>query len=675
MRISGAHPFMRSTLSGVAITTISLGLLTAPAHGADATVSDVGALQTATSSCVDGDTITLGADIAATTSAITTNCDMTLDLNGQSLSVAGVVITPDTTLTIADGTDGTGTLSAAAKNTYAAGIGTTGASLVIDGGVITAAGYNEPFDMFGPSGGAGIGGSGRPGDATTDAGTVTINGGTVTATGGQDSAGIGGGAYGDGGTTVINGGTVVATGDNSGPGGGFSNSNGAGMGGGVGGNGGTVTIAGGDVSATGGLFAAAVGGGNSGNGGTTTVGDGAYLTATGGMGGAGIGGGPRGSGGTTTIQAGADVIAMGGQRQEGGTDIPAIGPGVVYSGAPVFGTLSVAGTLRIPTTANLTIPADAVAEVTSTGLITGLAEDTDGGQIYGPGAIANAGSIDLSDGKVVDATTPAVVTNHHYAVSFDTQGGSDAPAPVTVFAASFADGRRALPEAPTKTGAAFAGWNSQADGSGVSIDANTTLPGSATDGPMAITAYAQYRLPAITGLVPTITGTAREGRTLTAHAGPVVPDDASLSYRWLENGYTITGATGPTLKLAKRQAARRISVRITAHASGRPAVVKTSARTGYVSSASRRLVLTDYTIEHRAPFVVAATGLRPGQRVVIWLGGRKAYGGRADSSGTVHHTVRFATAIKSGTRRVRVSGYQNNGRRDYTIYTHVTYRR
>ena len=672
MRISGAHPFLRSTLSGVAITTISLGLLTAPAHGADATVSDVGALQTATSSCVDGDTITLGADIAAPTSAITTSCDMTLDLNGQSLAVAGVVITPGTALTINGGPGGTGSLTAVARDFYAAGIRTTGASVAIDSGVIKASGYLETGFDFGPSGGAGIGGGGGFG---SPGGTVTINGGTVTATGGQDSSGIGGGAYGDGGTTVINGGTVVATGDNSAPGAGFSNSNGAGIGGGVGGNGGTVTITGGDVSATGGLFAAAVGGGNSGNGGTTTIGDGAHLIATGGMGGAGIGGGPRGAGGTTTIEQGADVTAKGGLRQEGGTDIPAIGPGVIYEGTPSFGTLSVAGTLRIPSTANLTIPADAVAEVTSTGLITGLAEGVDGGQIYGPGAIDNAGSIVLSDSEVIDATTPAVVTDHHYVVSFDTQGGSTAPSPVMVFAASFDDGRRALPDAPTKTGAAFAGWNSQADGSGVAIDANSTLPGSATDGPLAITAYAQYRLPVITGLAPTITGTAREGSTLTAHAGPVVPGDAALSYRWLENGHTITGATEPTLKLAKRQAARRISVRITAQAPGRPSVVKTSALTGYVSSASKRLVLTDYTIEHRAAFVVAATGLRPGQRLVIWLGGRKAYRGTADSSGTVHRAVRFATSIKPGTRRVRVSGYQSNGRRNYTIYTHVTYRK
>ncbi len=664
MRILGAHPFMRSTLSGVAITTISLGLLTAPAQATDATVSDVGALQTAASSCTDGDTVTLGADITATGATITTGCGMTLDLAGKSLSVAGVVITPGSTLTITGGPDGTGTLSAAATGYGKAAIATAGASLVIDSGTINATGPQRE-----DSTGAGIGGS----SVNAAGGTVTINGGTVNAVGGDMSAGIGGAPGGGGGTVTINGGTVTATGAHTAVG--FSTS-GAGIGGGVQGDGADVMISGGTVTVTGGTFAAGIGGGNGGTGGPVTIGAGAHVTAIGGMNGAGIGGGPFSGGGALTIDDGADVTAAGGQRQEGGLDLSAIGGGNPHDGPQTsFGSLTVSGTLRIPASANLALPADASVEVTSNGLITGAAEDADGGQIYGPGTIDNAGSIDLSDGKVLEATTPAAITDHHYAVSFDTQGGSAASAPVTVFAASFADGGRAFPDAPAKAGLEFTGWNSKADGSGVQIDADSTLPGSATDGPLALTAFAQYGAPEITGLAPTITGTAREGKTLTAHPGPVLPDDAVLSYRWLANGHTITGADGASLKLAKRQAARRISVRITATVPGRPAVVKTSAPTGYVSSSSRRLVLTDYTIEHRATFVVAATGLRSGQHVVIWLGGRKAYSGKADSTGTVHHTVRFASAIKPGTRRVRVSGYQRNGKRDYTIYTHVTYKR
>lgn len=467
MRRATTHRTLRSTLVGVAVTATSLGVLALPAQAADSTVNDLAALQAATTSCADGDVVTLGADVTAASATITTTCTMTLDLNGRSLAVAGVVITPGTTLTIDGGVDKTGSLTAVAKEYFAAGIRTTGASLIIESGVINANGYQGTNSDFELPGGAGIGGGGRSGSSDADAGTVTVNDGTVTATAGQNAAGIGGGIGGNGGITIVNGGTVTATGDNSSGDGGMNNSNGAGIGGGVGGNGGTLTIDGGTVQATGGLFAAGIGGGNSGDGGITTIGDGAHLTATGGMGGAGIGGGPRGAGGTTTIEQGADVTASGGLRQEGGTDIPAIGPGVVYEGVPVFGTLSVSGILRIPTSANLTIPADATAEVTSTGLITGLAGEADGGQIFGPGTIANAGSIALPDAKVIHASTPATVTDHHYVVSFDTQVGISAPEDVTVFAASFADGKRAFPEAPTAAGLVFVEWNSQADGSGV----------------------------------------------------------------------------------------------------------------------------------------------------------------------------------------------------------------
>ncbi len=70
---------------------------------------------------------------------------------------------------------------------------------------------------------------------------------------------------------------------------------------------------------------------------------------------------------------------------------------------------------------------------------------------------------------------------------------------------------------------------------------------------------------------------------------------------------------------------------------------------------------------------MSATGLAKRQRVTIRLDGRTAFSGRADSTGTVSTTVRFAGAVKSGTRQVRVVGTTAAGKRTYTVSTRVRY--
>jgi hypothetical protein len=359
----------------------------------------------------------------------------------------------------------------------------------------------------------------------------------------------------------------------------------------------------------------------------------------------------------------------GGLRQEGGTDIPAVGPGVAYEGTPDFGTLAVAGTLRIPAGANLTVPEGATVTVAATGVITGSTGSSDGGQIYGPGTIANGGTIRLPDAQVVDTTTPAIISNHHYAVSFDTQGGSTAPSPVTVFAESFAAGGRAFPSDPTKTGTEFRGWSSRADGSGASISTNSPLPGSANGAPVPVTAYAQFAPPAVTTPAApdaSITGTVREGRTLTARTG--LPAGTAATYRWSADGRTITGATGPTLELGTKQAARRVTVTVTA--GGRSS---TSKSTKVVTSKRPRIVVTPNRIGKRDYFSVTAVGLTKRQRIRVWLGGRRVLIGTADSRGVVDRTVRFSKATDAGERRVRVSGYDKDDHRTYTVTRTVRY--
>ena len=116
--------------------------------------------------------------------------------DGCTLSTGGVKVAPGGSLTIWGQTEGSGTLIADGRHTFAPGIECTDASVTINGGTVTA---------NGDSSGAGIGGGNGAG------GTVTINGGAVTAKGEDGAAGIGGGYVGSGGEITITGGTVTAS--------------------------------------------------------------------------------------------------------------------------------------------------------------------------------------------------------------------------------------------------------------------------------------------------------------------------------------------------------------------------------------------------------------------------------------------------------------------------------
>jgi len=210
--------------------------------------------------------------------------------------------------------------------------------------------------------GAGIGG----GNASSG-GSIRINGGTITAEG---HTGIGGGWNGSGGTINITGGSVTATGNGAGIGGGNSNiigatitggnitisggtviatsHNAAGIGGGSTGemvtnnSGGTITISGGNITAIGNSDGAGIGGGRYGSGGTINISGGTinasatyyYGGAQGAWSGAGIGGGAGGAGGTIRITGGV-IIAKGGSVSEG------IGRGYVsYTSSPSQGVIN-----------------------------------------------------------------------------------------------------------------------------------------------------------------------------------------------------------------------------------------------------------------------------------------------------------------------------------------------
>ncbi|MEU5398290.1 cell surface protein [Streptomyces sp. NPDC005963] len=67
---------------------------------------------------------------------------------------------------------------------------------------------------------------------------------------------------------------------------------------------------------------------------------------------------------------------------------------------------------------------------------------------------------------------------------------------------------------------------------------------------------------------PTVSGTARVGKRLTAKPGTWTPVPTSYGYQWYANGSAISGATRSTLDLTSAQAGKKITVKVTARRTG-----------------------------------------------------------------------------------------------------------
>ena len=82
--------------------------------------------------------------------------------------------------------------------------------------------------------------------------------------------------------------------------------------------------------------------------------------------------------------------------------------------------------------------------------------------------------------------------------------------------------------------------------------------------------------------VPTVSGTARVGSTLTATGATWTPAATTVTYQWRADGQNIPQATSSTLVLGLAQEGRRISVVVTGRAAGFPASAVESAPTAAV---------------------------------------------------------------------------------------------
>lgn len=83
-----------------------------------------------------------------------------------------------------------------------------------------------------------------------------------------------------------------------------------------------------------------------------------------------------------------------------------------------------------------------------------------------------------------------------------------------------------------------------------------------------------------------VKGTAVVGKRLSVKSGSWKPKGVKLTYRWLQNGKSIPGATRSTLTLTPKQVGKRISVKVTARTKGAKTVTRTSSRTAKVKRAT-----------------------------------------------------------------------------------------
>jgi uncharacterized repeat protein (TIGR02543 family) len=167
----------------------------------------------------------------------------------------------------------------------------------------------------------------------------------------------------------------------------------------------------------------------------------------------------------------------------------------------------------------------------------------------------------------------------------------------TVASSSFATGDTAITlPTPTRTGYTFAGWYSN---SGLTTKiGNAGANYSPTGTTATLSAYAKWTSNRATATVkPTVSGTAKVGKTLTAKDGTWTGSPTpSVTRQWYacktavtgarstvpSNCTKISGATGKSLKLAKAQEGKYITVLVTGISAGTTKTTSLAKSTGKV---------------------------------------------------------------------------------------------
>ncbi|MDR1293385.1 MAG: fibronectin type III-like domain-contianing protein, partial [Bifidobacteriaceae bacterium] len=110
----------------------------------------------------------------------------------------------------------------------------------------------------------------------------------------------------------------------------------------------------------------------------------------------------------------------------------------------------------------------------------------------------------------------------------------------------------------------------------------TVVPPAAAPDDRASAAPPILATPVVKSTRPTIKGTAKVGKKLTARPGNWTAG-ATYSYKWYASGKVIAKATGPTLKLTKAMAGKKIQVKVTGKLSGYTSATRASLPTRKVA--------------------------------------------------------------------------------------------
>lgn len=161
---------------------------------------------------------------------------------------------------------------------------------------------------------------------------------------------------------------------------------------------------------------------------------------------------------------------------------------------------------------------------------------------------------------------------------------------------------------------------------------------------------------ALTAPVPTISGTVRVAKSLTAKPGTWTSGTA-LKYQWYLSGKPISGATRSTLGIASGYYGKTIQVRVTGTKSGYTTVVKASKATSKVAKG---------TLTGAVPTITgsAVVGKTLAARAGAWTGSPKlTYQWYANSSaikGATKSTFKIPANLRGKTIYVRVTGTRVN---------------
>ncbi|TWH04268.1 5'-nucleotidase [Nocardioides sp. J9] len=164
----------------------------------------------------------------------------------------------------------------------------------------------------------------------------------------------------------------------------------------------------------------------------------------------------------------------------------------------------------------------------------------------------------------------------------------------------------------------------------------------------------------VNSVKPTVTGTVRVGRELTAHPGVWLPAAGDVSYQWLADGAVLGGKTAPKLRLTGALAGKRISVRVTVGAEGYADATATSVKTAKVARGPVNMrvrtgpakVVVKKTQVRVTVTLTNPDGLAVTGKVTVAASGIKARSAKVVNGKAVITLARFP---KVGTKRVKVT--------------------